>query len=195
MQYTHSMAMHSKTIQRRTSGLSPEFALLGFLDHSPAHGYELHQRLMTDLGEIWHASLSQTYNILTRLEAQGFIEGTSHPQEKRPDKRELRLTQAGHQRFETWLGTLSPCSVRAIRIEFMTRLYFLHARNPQAALAMIDSQIDALQAHLERLSNHLADLPESQTFNRLGMSLRISQLETLAGWLESCKSLIPLYRR
>jgi DNA-binding PadR family transcriptional regulator len=178
---------------RRTSGLSPEFALLGFLDQSPAHGYELHQRLMTDLGEIWHASLSQSYNILTRLETQGFIEGTTQPQENRPDKRELRLTSAGRERFESWLSSLSACSVRAIRVEFMTRLYFLHARAPQTALAMIDAQIEALQAHLTRLRRRMSDLPEGQTFNHLGMSLRISQLETLTNWLESCKSILPVH--
>ena len=185
---TNNSASH-----RRTSGLSPEFALLGFLDQSPAHGYELHQKLIEQLGEIWHCSQSQTYNILTRLEVQGFIEGTPHPQEKRPDKRELRLTSSGRERFESWLSSLSACSVRAIRVEFMTRLYFLHARAPQAALAMIDAQIAALQSHLIHLLRRMEGLPENQTFNRLGMSLRISQLETLAAWLESCKSVLPLH--
>lgn len=140
--------MTNRAVSRRASGLSPEFALLGFLSQSPAHGYELHHRLVSELGEIWRCSQSQTYNILSRLEAQGFIEGTPHPQEKRPDKRELRLTEAGRARFESWLGTLSPPSVHAIRVEFLTRLYFQNARNPQAALGMIDSQIEALQAHL-----------------------------------------------
>lgn len=60
--------MTSSNESRRTSGLSPEYALLGFLERPPAHGYELHQRLLEHLGEIWHVSLSQTYNILTRLE-------------------------------------------------------------------------------------------------------------------------------
>jgi DNA-binding PadR family transcriptional regulator len=183
----------TRTSPPRTSGLSPEFALLGFLDQCPAHGYELHQRLMTDLGEIWHASLSQSYNILARLEAQGYIEGTTQAQEKRPDKRDLRLTAAGRERFESWLGALSACSVRAIRVEFMTRLYFLHARDPQTALAMTDAQIEALQAHLARLRKRMADLPAGQTFNQLGMSLRISQLETLAAWLESCKSVLAVH--
>jgi len=164
-------------IHRRTSGLSPEFALLGFLDQSPAHGYELHQKLVEQMGEIWHTSLSQTYNILTRLEAQGFIEGTTQTQEKRPDKRHLRLTAAGRERFETWLSALSPCSVRAIRIEFMTRLYFLHSRNPADALWAIDAQIDALQNYLAQLDRKMVTLSASQIFNRLGMSLRISQLK------------------
>lgn len=187
------MTNKTSSARPRTSGLSPEFALLGFLDQFPAHGYELHQRLITELGEIWHASLSQSYNILARLEAQGYVEGTTQTQEKRPDKHELRLTAAGHERFEFWLAALSACSVRAIRVEFMTRLYFLHARNPQAALAMIDAQIAALQSHLSYLLRRMEDLPENQTFNRLGMSLRISQLETLAAWLESCKSVLPLH--
>ena len=36
-------------------------ALLGLLAIRPDHGYELHQRLSNDLGQVWHISLSQTY--------------------------------------------------------------------------------------------------------------------------------------
>jgi PadR family transcriptional regulator AphA len=160
--------------------------LLGFLDQSPAHGYELHQKLVEELGEIWHASLSQTYNILTRLEAQGFIEGTIQAQEKRPDKRELRLTDAGRERFETWLHALSACSVRAIRVEFMTRLYFLYARNPDDARQAIETQIDALKNDLIHLNNKKLALPAGRLFNQMGISLRIRQLETVVNWLETC---------
>lgn len=170
---------------RRASRLSPEFALLGFLSQAPAHGYELHARLTSELGEIWHCSQSQTYNILARLEAQGFIEGRPHPQEKRPDRRELRLTESGRARFEAWLWQVSPPSVHAIRVEFLTRLYFQSARHPQAARQSLEAQIHAARAHLERLRRRLESLPPAQTFNRLGLSLRISQLQTLADWLEA----------
>src|SRR3990172_4549335 len=91
------------------SALSPEFALLGFLAQHSAHGYELHQRLVTNLGQIWHVSLSQTYNILNRLEAQGFITGTVQEQEKLPDRRRFRVTAAGRRRFENWLHSASGC--------------------------------------------------------------------------------------
>ena len=170
--------------QPRSSGLSPEFALLGFLDQSPAHGYELHQKLIDELGEIWHASLSQTYNILTRLEAQGFIEGTPLAQEKRPDKRQLHLTGAGKERFEAWLNALSACSVRAIRVELMTRLYFLYARNPNEARQAVGAQISALQNYLAHLKHKQPELSPEHLFNQLGRSLRIRQLETLVCWLE-----------
>jgi DNA-binding PadR family transcriptional regulator len=173
--------------------LSPEYALLGFLDQSSAHGYELHRKLVEELGEIWHCSMSQTYNILTRLEAQGTIEGETQAQDKRPDKRKLHLTPAGQVRFETWLGELSACSVHAIRVEFMTRLYFLHARDPQSAIQMAETQIAALQKHLERLTSELQEIPESRVFNQLGKLLRISQLGTLIPWLETCKKQLPIH--
>ncbi len=55
--------------------LSPEFALLGLLSQGPAHGYELHQKLTTELGQVWHLSQSQIYNILNRLEGKDYIRG------------------------------------------------------------------------------------------------------------------------
>jgi PadR family transcriptional regulator, regulatory protein AphA len=173
--------------------LSPEFALLGFLEQSSAHGYELHRKLVDELGEIWHCSLSQAYNILTRLEARGYIEGETQAQEKRPDRRELRLTPAGRERFKDWLGDLSVCSVHAIRVEFITRLYFLHTRDPQSAIQMVEAQIDTLQKHLGRLKSELQVIPERRIFNQLGLLLRISQLGTLIPWLETFIKQLPIH--
>lgn len=172
--------MSIKSPYRHTSGLSPEYALLGFLDQSPAHGYELYQKLQENLGEIWHVSLSQTYNILNRLEAQGLIWGVSQEQEKRPAKRCFYLSDAGRQRFETWLASLSACSVRAIRVEFITRLYFLYARNPKLASAAIQAQVNALQTDIARLKARMPGAGPQQMFNHMGMALRIRQLEVLA---------------
>lgn len=182
----------TNTEYRRTSGLSPEYALLGFLEQSPAHGYELHQKLLEHLGEVWHTSLSQTYNILTRLEKQGFIQGTTQEQEKRPAKRRFRLTATGKRRFEAWMLSISACSVRAIRVEFMTRLYFLYARNPADALEAIQAQTEALQAHITRLKERFNHIDSGQIFNCMGMSLRIRQLEVLVESLNECKTQIPV---
>lgn len=176
---------------RRASGLSPEYALLGFLEQSPAHGYELHQKLLEHLGEIWHTSLSQTYNILTRLEEQEFIQGTTQEQEKRPAKRLFRLTAAGKRRFEAWMSSISACSARAVRVEFMTRLYFLYTRNPADALEAIQAQTEALQAHIVRLKERLNNIDSHQFFNCMGISLRIRQLEVLVESLNECKTQIP----
>lgn len=166
------------------SALSPEYALLGFMAQQPAHGYELHQRLDTELGQVWHISQSQVYNILNRLEARGYIRGALQEQQGLPARKQFHLTPAGRQRFEEWLHAPSGCSVRAIRVEFITRLYFAHAHEPQLAHQLIDAQIAEVRAGLKRLM--LAAAPADQVFNRLGLELRIRQLASIEAWLSEC---------
>lgn len=174
------------------SALSPEYALLGLLTRRPAHGYELHQRLIADLGQVWHVSLSQTYNILNRLEARGFIAGAVQEQARLPARRSFHLTAAGRRRFQTWLQSPAPCSVRTIRVEFTTRLYFAHALSPDAVPDLIEAQTAEVRSGLERLQAMLAELPPDQTFNRLGLNLRLRQLASLLDWLAECRAALGL---
>ncbi len=174
------------------SALSPEYALLGFLARTPAHGYELHQRLSADLGQIWHINLSQTYNILNRLENQGLIQGALQEQEKLPARRQFHLTEAGRQRFDTWLHAPGGSSVRAIRVEFITRLYFASAISQQLAGRLIDDQIRQVRSGLATLETNLATTPTDQLFNRLGLELRLRQLETILDWLASCRQALRI---
>ena len=136
----------------RASDISPEFPLLGFLSQAPSHGYELHRRLEEELQGIWSLSQSQCYNILKRLEAQGDVRGEVQQQEAAPAKRLLALTPAGRKRFERWLHEPTPGSVRAIRIEFLTRLYFARSQDAQFAQELIDDQKHSLMKDVQRLS-------------------------------------------
>lgn len=172
------------------ASLSPEYPLLGLLARQPAHGYELHQKLSSDLGQVWHLSLSQVYNILNRLESKELIAGEVEEQEKLPARRRYRLTPAGQARFESWLHTPTRISGRAIRVEFTTRLYFAAADEPQLARQLIDDQIAATQAGLDRLENSLAEITPEQIFNRLGADLRLRQLDSILNWLNQCYTLL-----
>jgi len=175
-----------------TSALSPEYALLGLLAQGSAHGYELHQKLIADLGQVWHISLSQTYNILNRLEAQGFIVGAMQEQQKLPAKRLFSLTTQGKERFERWLKATSASSVRAIRLEFLTRLYFARTRSAEFAHQLIDAQLIGARTNLERLRSLHQEIPEDQLTNRLGLELRIRQFESILEWLQSCHETIEV---
>ena len=175
---------------RYIGSLSPEYALLGLLDQGPAHGYELHQKLATDLGQVWHLSQSQIYNILNRLEGKGFINGTLQEQDKLPAKRSFNLTEAGQQRFLDWLNLPSRSSVRAIRVEFTTRLYFALLISQEYTHQLIDAQMVETQVGLERLKTMQAQVPPEQTINWLGLDLRIRQLTSIIEWLASCHSAI-----
>jgi DNA-binding PadR family transcriptional regulator len=174
------------------SALSPEFALLGLIRQQPDHGYDLHQRLCTDLGQVWHVSQSQVYNILNRLEAQGYIVATLQEQEKLPARHRFRLTPAGRRHFDTWLHTPTGSSVRAIRVEFITRLYFACALDLELARELIDLQIDTVQTNLGRLQDMLVGLPQEQTFNHLGLELRVRQLTSILDWLAECRVTLGL---
>jgi DNA-binding PadR family transcriptional regulator len=173
-----------------TGGLSPEYALLGLLAQRPAHGYELHQRLITDLGQVWHLSLSQTYNILNRLEKKGLVSGSLQEQEKLPARRLFHITKTGTQLFKAWLDAPSGSSVRAIRVEFTTRLYFAHAIRPGLVEALIDAQVQEIRVGLDRLQKVLAGVPPEQVFNRLGLELRLRQLASILDWLGECRDVL-----
>jgi DNA-binding PadR family transcriptional regulator len=177
---------------RSNSRLSPEYALLGFLFKLPSHGYELHTRLLEEFGKIWHVSQSQTYNILKRLQAQGYITSTCVEQEKLPPRLLLHITESGTTRFETWLQSPTKSSVHAIRVEFITRLYFAQLYYPQTTQEMIRVQRDMVTVGLKKLQEDLADLPNDQTVNCLALELRIKLLNSVISWLSECNETIAI---
>jgi len=172
---------------RINNRLSPEYVLLGFLYLLPSHGYELHQRLVEVFGNIWHASQSQTYNILKRLQAQGYITSTFIEQEKLPPRQLLKISESGSERFITWLNKPTKSSVHAIRVEFVTRLYFMQKYYPQNTQEMIRVQIDVVKAGLIQLHENLVKIPDSESFDRLALELRINLLKSVISWLNECR--------
>jgi len=180
--YTHRVSIESKH-----SRLSPEYVLMGFLYQHPGHGYDLHKQLSEEFGYIWHVSQSQTYNILKRLEAKGFITSTAIEQVKLPNRQLLHLTETGIQRFNAWLETPTQCSVHTIRVEFITRLYFLQHYQPQRVQDVIRTQINEVEMGLHRLDEIRTILPEDQAFNHLALDLRIKLLRSIFTWLDVCR--------
>jgi DNA-binding PadR family transcriptional regulator len=170
-----------------TSVRSPEYALLGFLYGRPSHGYNLHQQLLAEFGYIWHVSQSQTYSILKRLETQGYISSTTQEQEKHPPRQLLQLTVSGRRRFEDWLHTPSGSSVRSIRVEFITRLYFYQKYFPDRIPTILEAQSVEIKTTLTRLETRRKSLPPEQTFNRLSLELRIRELRSVRAWLGICR--------
>jgi PadR family transcriptional regulator, regulatory protein AphA len=170
-----------------SNDLSPEFALMGFLFFQPQHGYDLHRRLQVNLGELWHISQSQTYNILRRLEKEGLITAIHQVQEKRPDRDSFSLTALGRERFDAWLRAPTHSTARAIRIEFLTRLFFAGQISEDFVSHLLQEQADVSRADLENLRCRLASVPSGQVINRLGLDLRIRQLSVFLDWLDTCE--------
>ena len=171
----------------RASAISPEFPLLGFLSQAPSHGYNLHRRLEEELKGVWNLSQSQVYNILKRLEAKGDVRGQVLQQQSAPAKRNLVITETGRERFEDWLRGPTPGSLRALRMEFLTRLYFAREQNLHFAQDLIVDQKRAIINDVRRLQQVYDEIPDMQFLNRLSLQLRIRQLDSCLVWLEDCR--------
>jgi DNA-binding PadR family transcriptional regulator len=171
--------------------LSPEMVLLGLLYGGPGHGYDLHRKVNTDLGNVWHLSQSQAYAILKRLEARGDIRVEEIHQEKLPPRQLLHITAQGRAHFMEWLDAPSGGSVRAIRMEFITRLYFLSQYRPKKIAQALERQRAEAIRHLQRLEILCAEIPPEQIYNRMSLEMRIRQLYTVLEWLNGCQENFP----
>jgi DNA-binding PadR family transcriptional regulator len=167
--------------------LSPEMALLGLLYGGAGHGYDLHRKVSSDLGQVWHLSQSQAYSILKRLEAQGDVSAQEITQKKLPSRQLLRLTAQGRKRFLKWLDAPSGGSTRAIRMEFITRLYFMNMYFPGKIAQAFDQQRTEAHTNIQRLEKTLAELSPDQIYNRMSLEMRLRQLNLVLEWLGDCQ--------
>ncbi len=174
--------------EHHTGNLSPEFALLGFLISSPSHGYDLHQRFETELGNVWHLSQSQAYAILKRLESRGDISSQLIEQSKLPVRQKLRITAQGRRRFMDWLEGGVGKNARSIRLEFLTRLYFAQQYEPDKTADIYTAQCTEIRAGIARLESQLERLPPGQSFNRLSLDLRLRQMKLIQEWMNEIKA-------
>jgi PadR family transcriptional regulator, regulatory protein AphA len=166
--------------------LFPKYVIMGFLYIRPMHGYDLHNHLETSLSEVWHIPRSHTYHIVKQLEKDIWITATRQPQGYRPDRKLLALTKLGKDEFETWLYSPTSGSNRAIRVEFITRLFFASNLNMNLCSQLIREQTEMTRSDLTNLSKRLSALPADQIFNRMGLDLCICQLTSVLEWVEDC---------
>lgn len=180
---------------RHTGNISPELALLGFLVAGQSHGYDLHQKFVSELGHVWHLSQSQAYAILKRLENRGDISAHTVEQEKLPPRQMLRITAQGRRRFFEWLELGVGRNVRSIRLEFLTRLYFAGLHRPESIPKIYERQAAEIESTIARLETLLEHLPPEQTFNRLSLELRLQQMRLIQNWMAEIRIQFHISRR
>lgn len=180
--------------EHHSGNLSPEFALMGFLIEKPCHGYDLHQRLNTELGQVWHLSQSQAYAILKRLETRGDISARIVEQEKLPARQILHITTSGRKRFFAWLETEISTTARSVRLEFLTRLYFANLYRPEIISQIYQSQLNEINAKIEQLETLIEHLPPEQIYNRLSLDLRLQQMKLIETWMSEIRTQFHISR-
>ena len=185
----------SSTRRGHSGTLSPEYTLLGFLLAGPSHGYDLHQRFVSELGYVWHMSQSQAYSILKRLEARGDVSARMIEQNKAPARQQLHITAAGRRRFLEWLEKGCGTNARSIRLELLTRLYFARLHRPDLAPRIFSMQLDEIGSDIARLERELDALHPEQTYNRLSLDLRVRQMQLIQQWVREVGRLFGISSR
>ncbi len=125
-------------------------ALLALLAGGTSHGYELKARFEQAVGPQWgEFNIGHVYQVLERLDREGFVSERVVRQADRPDKTVYRLTRAGRAELERWLE--APF-VRegGYRDDFFLKLFAGSQLGPEALRSVVRVQ---RQAYLQELSS------------------------------------------
>jgi PadR family transcriptional regulator AphA len=163
--------------------LPVRFAALGFLVESPMHGYELRQRLADGLGTLWGIASSQLYNVLHRLQDEGWIDSHVESDSSRPTRTVYEITPTGIRSFESWI-TSPVVHLRDVRVEFLAKIYFLRRLSPECIAAFVDGQIRLLEGLESGLSSRGRLESDDVGLGEIAVSFRTRQIRSLIEWLK-----------
>jgi PadR family transcriptional regulator, regulatory protein AphA len=169
---------------RKSSPLTLEYILLGFLRKQPMHGYDLFKIVSADPGisMIWRIKRSELYALLNKLEKDGLLFSNQVQSEVYPPRREYQLTEAGQNYFTAWVKQ-PVLHGREVRQEFLARLYFALQDGKPAALELIKKQKAVCARWLEHMPAR-----DHHEFVDLVQSYRASTIQSLLIWLDKCQS-------
>ena len=120
--------------------MSLRHAVLGLLAIQPSTGYDLTRRFDRTLRNAWHASHSQIYPELAKLEAAGFVHVVGEGARR---SRTWDITADGREELERWLVEAEPN--RAQRNETAVRWFLLALLEPAERRIVVEREL----AHLE----------------------------------------------
>ncbi|MFC4117270.1 PadR family transcriptional regulator [Nonomuraea zeae] len=125
--------------------MSLKYALLGFLSTEPTSGYDLAREFGESLGWFWHASHTQIYPELRRLESQGLVTSTMTDDNPGKPKRTYQLTEQGAAELREWLA--QPVEYPPVRDAERVKLMFLDT-----------APVEVIREHLSTHRRHYEDL-------------------------------------
>jgi DNA-binding PadR family transcriptional regulator len=163
-------------------------AVLALLADEPAHGYEIKRALEERFGTvIAPLNAGQVYTTLQRLQRDELVADDAVAQSGRPDKRVYRLTAAGRQALEEWLG--APSAPTKLRDDFFMKLVLAHSMGLADPAALLARQRQTYLRALGELERVLADGGADGT-TALVVEGAALHLEADLKWLDRCEEVL-----
>jgi DNA-binding PadR family transcriptional regulator len=163
-------------------------AVLALLADQPAHGYEIKRGLEERFGSVVAPlNAGQVYTTLQRLQRDELVADDAVAQSGRPDKRVYRLTEAGQEALEEWLG--APSAPTRLRDDFFMKLVFAQSLGLADPAELIARQREAYLRSLGELERVLADGGADGT-TALVVEGAALHLEADLKWLDRCEEVL-----
>jgi len=155
--------------------------MLGLLALAPANGYELNRRFDQTLRNAWHASHSQIYPELAKLQQAGMIEVVG---EGPRGSRTYAVTDAGRAEMRRWV--VEEEANRVQRNETMVRWFLACLLEPEQRREFFRGELAVIEEHNAQLRG-LRD--ELEAAGRRGgfrpvLELGIRETELMREWLQ-----------
>jgi DNA-binding PadR family transcriptional regulator len=160
--------------------MSLRHSVLGLLAIQPSTGYELAQRFDRTLRNAWHASHSQIYPELAKLQEAGMVEVVGEGARR---SRTYATTDRGRQELVRWMTEEEPH--RTQRNETAVRWFLLSLLEPADRRVALDREIafaDRELAVLEAEAERADALPGPKPF-RATLDLGLRMTTVMRDWL------------
>lgn len=179
-----------KDVNMRSKADVLELAILGLLQDSPMHGYELRKQLKTVLGPFRALSYGSLYPALKRMVERGWIEGVDDadtpPQHALSGKRSrisYSLTPAGKAAFQEVLTTSGPGSWEDDG--FGVRFAFFAQTDAETRLRILEGRRTRLTEQLENIRESYNRTRERMDAYTLELQRHgLEQVESEVAWLD-----------
>jgi PadR family transcriptional regulator, regulatory protein AphA len=160
--------------------MSLRHAVLGLLAVEPTTGYDLARKFDRSLANAWHASHSQIYPELARLQDAGMVEVVGEGARR---SRTYAVTDAGREELRRWMTETEP--TRTQRSETGVRWFLLAVLEPEDRRVVLEHELAFIASEAERLqaiADALDAMPGPHPFrSTVDLGLRVNAV--MAQWL------------
>jgi len=169
--------------------MSIKYAILGLLNYSDMHGYQIKKHIERNFGHMWSINFGQVYPGLKGLKNEGLIDMVEvAPSENGgPRKKLYSITEKGTDEFSRWLAEF-PQKPILIRDLFLLKFTFFGFGDDKRSLEIIDRQVGIYEAQLKQRQINRERWGQQNVYVRLMIDLGITQIEMYLEWLRHARN-------
>jgi DNA-binding PadR family transcriptional regulator len=157
------------------------FAVLGQVASGPTTGYDIKARLEAGAAQLLHASYSQIYAELRRLESLGYVAQEHVVQAGRPNKRVYSITAAGQDALRDWVA--EPWGLAQLRDEALVKRLLADVLPVSEVIAHVEALRDLHERRRADFERRIAALPDdSPRYAHLALRKGVLAQAAFAAW-------------